>query len=341
MTEAILSGVRVIDLASGMAGSVSAMQLHQGGAEVIKIEPPGGGQGRGAPGFAVWNRGKKSVALDSATAEGRAGLDRLLASADVLIHDLTPGEAEARGLDDEALAQRFPELIVSAVIGWPTNHPDADRPVRETLVLARLGILGEQPGFREGPIFVRMPFAGFCAAWLSCIGVMARLIQRGRGLGAGPAHTSLAQGALVPMTMHWARAETPSASFAKGLDKNVAIAVHQCADGQWIHVHYSPDKAPSMAAAMEAMGPEGVAAANGRWGKNHTAPNFGANREIFATRTSDEWLKELWASDLAAQRAAPFGEIYFDEQAKVNRRFSAKRATQRSFRGSSRPDRPG
>ncbi len=318
MSEGILEGVRVLDLAEGAAGSVAALQLSEAGAEVIKIEPPGGSPQRNSPGFAVWNRGKKSVVLDLADSAGRASLDELMAASDVLIHEFTPNEAAARGLDDAALRGRFPGLIVSATTAWPAHHADAERAPRDTLVLARLGLLTEQPGHRPGPIFIRMPYASFCTAWLCAIGVVARLIQRERGRGVGPAHTSIAQGALIPMTMHWARAERPSASFAKGLDKSVAVAIHQCSDGTWIHVHYAPDAAPFMRDAMEALGAEAVAAANARWGKNHTAPNFGANREIFATRPASEWLEHLWAHDIAAQPAAPFGAIYFDEQARLN-----------------------
>jgi len=316
--QGILQGVTVLDLAEGAAGSIAALQLAEAGAEVIRIEPPGGHEDRGTPGYHVRNRGKKSVVLDLFDPRGRRSLDRLLATADVLIHDLSPRQTRALGLDNASLQVRFHHLIVSTIGAWPTGHPDSDRPARESLVLARLGLMNEQPGWRPGPIFIRTPFATLCAAWLCAIGVLARLIQRGRGGGAGPAHTSLAQGALIPMTMHWARAETPSPSFAKGLDKTVAIAIHQCSDGEWSHVHSSPDDAPLMRAALDALGPDGVTAANARWGKNHSAPNFGANREIFATRPSREWLEHLWAHDVAAQPAAPFGAIHFDEQARAN-----------------------
>lgn len=318
MTIGILKDITVVDLACGLAGSVAALQLVEAGARVIKVEPPSGAPDRGSPGFHVWNRGKQSVVLDVASASDRPSLDRLLASAHVLIHDAAPRRAAALGIDDAALRERFPHLIVASAAAWPPGHPNAETPARETLVLARLGLLSEQPGWRPGPVFIRMPYAGFCAAWLCAIGIVARLIQKGRGAGVGPAHTSLAQGALVPMTMHWARAEAPSPSFARGLDKNVAIAIHRCADGEWIHVHYSPDDAPLMRAALDALGPDAVAAANARWGKNHTAPNFGANREIFATRPAREWLEHLWAHDVAAQPAAAFGSIYFDAQARAN-----------------------
>jgi crotonobetainyl-CoA:carnitine CoA-transferase CaiB-like acyl-CoA transferase len=308
----------VIDLAHGIAGPVAAMQFADAGAEVIKVEPPAGDPDRGAPGFAVWNRVKKSVVLDIETEAGRADLARLLASADVLIHDYTPARARALGLDAGMLAGRFPDLVVSAVTGWPRTHPDAERPATESLVLARLGLMDEQPGHRPGPVFVRLPFGSWMAAWFTAIGVMARLIHRDRGHAGGAADTSIAQGALGPMTMHWYRAETPTENLAKGLTKAVAIAIHQCSDGKWIHVHYSPDRTPWMAEALAALGPEGVAAANARHGHNHTAPNFGANKEIIATRPQKDWLAHFWEHDIAAQPAAEFGEIYFDEQARAN-----------------------
>jgi crotonobetainyl-CoA:carnitine CoA-transferase CaiB-like acyl-CoA transferase len=144
------------------------------------------------------------------------------------------------------------------------------------------------------------------------------LIYRDRGHSGGIANTSMAQGALGPMTMHWYAAETPTPNLEKGLSKDVAIAIHQCADGKWIHVHYAPDSAPWMAQALAALGPAGIAAANARWGHNHTAPNFGANKEIIATRPCNEWLAHFWKHDIAAQPAAEFSDIYFDEQARAN-----------------------
>jgi crotonobetainyl-CoA:carnitine CoA-transferase CaiB-like acyl-CoA transferase len=313
----ILTGLRILDLAHGIPGPSAALQLSEAGTEVIKVEPPGGDPDRGSALFAVLNRGKQSVTLDLETAQGRAGLGRLLASADVLIHDRTPKAAAALGIDDSTLATTCPRLVVSAVTGWPANHPSAETPAREVLVLAELGLLDEQPGHRPGPIFVRMPFASWLASWFCAIGVMARLIARTRDGRGGAAHTSLAQGALAPMSMHWARAETPSAVFAKGLDKATPVPLHRGSDGRWVHVHYSPDKAPWMAQALEAMGPEEVARQNALWPPSHVAPNFGANKAIVATRPAQDWAEHFWAHDVSAQTAEPFGKIYFDAQARA------------------------
>ncbi|MBA1204315.1 CoA transferase [Pseudomonas capeferrum] len=318
MSRSILEGIRVISLCSGIAGSAAGLHLGQAGAEVIMIEPPRNpGRDQQAL-FAVLNRGKRSVILDLETPTARVQLQHLLASADVLLHDFTPAVAARLGLVDAVLLATFPKLVVSAIGGWPQGHALADAMPRETLILARLGLLDEQPGHRPGPVFVRMPYANWLASWLCAIGVMARLLARNRDGCGGIAHTSLAQAALVPMTMHWSRAKAPTPEFAKGLDKHIPIPLHQCADGRWVHVHYSPDKAPWMAAGLAELGDAEVARLNALWPPSHVAPNFGANKAIMATRPAQAWIEHFWLHDVAAQIAAPFGEVYFDEQARLN-----------------------
>lgn len=314
----ILQGIRVIELACGIAGPAAGLQLSEAGADVIRIEPPGGAPDSETVLFSVLNRGKRRLALDLDSSAGRASLARLLDNADVLLHDLGPAQALAQGLDDVALSRNYPRLIVSAIGGWPARHPLANAPARETLVLARLGLLDEQPGHRDGPIFVRMPFASWLAAWFCAIGIMARLIARRRDGRGGIAHTSLAQAALAPMSMHWSRAQQPTPAFARGLSKSTPIPLHRCLDGVWVHVHYSPDKAPWMAEALAAMGPAAVAAENAKYPPSHVAPNFGANKAIMATRPARDWVEHFWAHDVAAQVAAPFGAIYASTQARVN-----------------------
>src|SRR5215207_11567285 len=127
MADGILRGVRIVDLSFGIAGPVATHLLAEVGAEVIKVEPPGGDPARSSAGFATWNRSKKGVVLDLHDDADRARLDRLLAGADVLVHGFRPSQARALGLDDASLAARFPDLIVSSVTGYPGNHPDAER----------------------------------------------------------------------------------------------------------------------------------------------------------------------------------------------------------------------
>src|SRR3954462_2331674 len=146
----ILDGIRIVDLSDGIAGPVATLMLAEAGADVVAVEPPGGATNRATNGFHTWMRSKRSVVLDLDQAADRASLDRLLAAADVVVHNHGPTRARELGLDDESLAARFPHLIVSSVVAWPANHADADLPVDELLTMARLGVLDEQQGYRDG-----------------------------------------------------------------------------------------------------------------------------------------------------------------------------------------------
>ena len=122
------------------------------------------------------------------------------------------------------------------MLSWPANHPEADMPVDELLTLARLGVLDEQQGYRDGPIFLRCPHRELVARRTSApIGILARLIARERTGHAGPAHTRMAQGALVPMAMHWRRVEHAVAvaadRHAQGADRRLAVRVAATACG--------------------------------------------------------------------------------------------------------------
>lgn len=323
MPEAALEGIRIVDLGGSIACLAATMVLAEAGADVVMVEPPGGAALRSAPGFRTWGRSKRSVELDLTSEEGRRRLDDLLAGADVLVHSIVPADARALGLDDAALAAAHPRLIVSSILGWPANHADANAPVDDELTLARLGVLDEQRGRRDGPIYVRFPLGTWPAVWLAVIGIMSRLVSRHRTGAAGPAHTSLAQGALIPMMMHWSRAEAPSENLAIGMPKdNMRASLFECGDGRWIHIMPPPpDDTPLMREVFAEMGPALVADANARM-EGRGMPgysNWGANREAFTRRPAADWLRNFWEHDIPAQEAAPFGSILSDEQARVNR----------------------
>lgn len=314
----ILSDIRVLELGSGIAAPLASMLLAEAGAEVVKVEPPGGDPTRERPGFSVWNRSKQSVVLDLANLDDQASLQTLLRGADVLVHDLPAAAARARGWDPASLAARHPALVVCGVPPYPAGHPDQDREGGDSRVLARLGLMDEQQGHRPGPIFVRIPLGSFCGAWLAAAGVVARLIARGRTGHAGSASTSLLQGALVPMTMHWARAGEPSPGFATGLPKAGVPTLFECKDGVWLHLMRPPENSPLMRRELEAIGEARVAELDAAGPQMPLAPHFGANIEAFLKHDSAVWLEDLWANDVPVQPAVSLGEIYFDEQAISN-----------------------
>src|SRR5262249_42155481 len=127
-TAGPLKGIRVVELATVVAGPGTGKYLADFGAEVIKVEPPGGDAtrrmgwtGPGEKDAYFWklvNRNKKAVTLDLKSDEGRADLWRLLSDADVLIENMRPGKLEALGFSPEALLERNPRLVILRVSGF-------------------------------------------------------------------------------------------------------------------------------------------------------------------------------------------------------------------------------
>ncbi len=324
--DAILAGIRVLELCTGIPGPVAGMLLAEAGADVIKLEPPGGDPMRVSPGFRTWNRSKRGLALDLESEPDRAELLRLLASADVLLHGLRPSEAARLGLSDAGLASRFPRLVVCSVLGHPVGHADAERSGYEILVQARMGLMGEQIGVRDdGPTFLRLPVGSWGAAWLAAAGVLARLRARERDGVGGPVHTSLLQGMLAPMMQYWARAEAPSPSFAHGLPRNLLSGLFECGDGAWIHMMGSFDRVaelPEMRAALAAASPEERARAARALARYVAPPTLSRDAAgmaaAFRQRPAAEWLEILWRNDVAVQHSAPPGRVFSDPQAREN-----------------------
>src|SRR5687767_3290907 len=135
MARAALEGIRVLDVTQVMAGPFCAMQLCDMGADVIKVEPPGGDStrlmagatGTDSPGFNAVNRGKRGIVLDLKSEPARAVFRRLLLRTDVLIENYRPGVMRAFGLDYESLAPDHPRLIYASVSGYGQTGPDASK----------------------------------------------------------------------------------------------------------------------------------------------------------------------------------------------------------------------
>src|SRR5580700_8720955 len=111
-------GLRVVELAQGMAGPMVGQLMADYGADVIKVEPPSGDWARARPGFSMWNRGKTSVTMDLRTPSDTSEALDLLQHADVAILSWRPGVAERLGFEYESIAVRNPRLIWAEVSGF-------------------------------------------------------------------------------------------------------------------------------------------------------------------------------------------------------------------------------
>ena len=136
----LLSGVRVVELGMWVAGPAVGGMLADWGAEVIKIEEPGGDPMRRffgllsgskeerCPPFDLYNRGKKSIVLDINKPEGRDLIERLVARADVFVTNMRPQFLERVKLDHAALLEKYPRLIYASLTAYGMTGPDRDAP---------------------------------------------------------------------------------------------------------------------------------------------------------------------------------------------------------------------
>lgn len=148
--SAVLQGVRILDCTRNIAGPVATMLAAEMGADVIKVEPPGGDEMRRWPPnvdgesvyFVSCNRGKRSIAIDFKTEEGRKLFHRLLATADVMIENYRPGTLEKMGIGWKNVKDAHPKLVWISVTGYGRTGPRAGAPAYDSMIQAYTGIMG-------------------------------------------------------------------------------------------------------------------------------------------------------------------------------------------------------
>jgi len=178
----------VVAVEQAVAGPFCSRQLADLGADVIKIERPDGGDfARGYDGalnglsayFAWLNRGKRSVALDLRTEEGRRALGTLLGTADVFVHNLAPGVVERWGFGYEALRARLPRLIWCGISGYGPDGPYRNHKAYDLLVQAEAGLIS-LTGTPEAPAKAGVSVADIAAGGYAYSSVLAALLGRAR-----------------------------------------------------------------------------------------------------------------------------------------------------------------
>ena len=184
-----LSGFRVLDLTNVISGPMATQMLGDQGADVIKVEAPGGDlvrsggnrQGGLSAAFLNNNRNKRSVALDLKTAEGVALLKRLAASADVFIQNFRPGVVERLGVGEAAIRELRPDIVYVSISGFGEHGPFASKPTYDPIVQAISGLTTVQAGSDEArPRLVRTILPDKVTALTAAQAVTAALLHRAR-----------------------------------------------------------------------------------------------------------------------------------------------------------------
>ena len=197
-----LDGIRVIDTSTGPVGGTATMVLADFGADIVKVEPPGGDRFRALPGSPLWLRGKRSVTLDLHTGRGLDGLHSLVRTADVLVVGGPPSRAARWGVDPETATALQPSLVHCSITGWGPVGPFAEVPGYASVVAARAGRMKAFTGqlSRPGPVYAALPVNAHIAAHAAVQGILSALIDRDRSGGPQRVATSLLQ-SLLPFDL--------------------------------------------------------------------------------------------------------------------------------------------
>ncbi len=244
-----LEGVRVVDLSQLTSGPLATMVLAEQGADVIKVEPPGLGDifrhssfHRG--GFSALvlnhNRGKRGIAIDTGTAEGRALVVELMGGADVVVQNFRPGVVDRLGFGYDDIKAVNPGVVYASVSGYGPTGPYAARPVVDPIIQALTGIVARQKSEAIPlPDLVRNIIVDKATALTVAQSICAALFHRER--------TGEGDHLVIPMLdvgayFFWPDGMMDHTLMGDGVTPGLRIAdtyvLTQCADGQLIY--YAP-----------------------------------------------------------------------------------------------------
>jgi crotonobetainyl-CoA:carnitine CoA-transferase CaiB-like acyl-CoA transferase len=182
-----LDGVRVVDLTTVVSGPYATLLLSDFGAEVVKVEAPGGDVARDlgprahegmAAVYLACNRGKRSVVLDLQTDDGRTRLAELVAASDVLVHNMRRDAAARCGAAPDTLLAVNPHLVHCAIVGFGPDGPYADLPAYDDTVQAVAGIAGAQSWMHGEPTYAAQAVADKVAGMAAAFAIAAALRKR-------------------------------------------------------------------------------------------------------------------------------------------------------------------
>jgi alpha-methylacyl-CoA racemase len=319
-----LAGVRILDCSRLMPFAYGTQLLVDAGAEVVKLEAPGGEYGRGmVQPFRITNRGKRSLTLDLHKAEGVSMFLELCKGFDALLESFRPGFLERLGVGYEPVSAANPAIVYCSGTGYGQTGPFADRPGHDANYAALAGVLKPQG---EEPTIPHLPFVDMVAGWAAAYGILTGIVQAkvsGRG---SRVDVSMTEVALSLNSLAIAEETAPDADAGTGplagypwpdlmLQRTPSYGVFETADGAWITLANSEPKFwAEMLAEMGLSHLEDTRFAIGEEGAR-------AHEEVSAAvrgRTAAEWDEAFAGKEVCYQRvntpAAAVEEPQFRER---------------------------
>ncbi len=311
-------------MATIVAGPAATKYLGDFGADVVKVEPPGGDSARRL-GWAMdddddsffWKlvgRNKRCVTLDLKSGRGLEHMLELVASADALVENFRPGTLERLGLGPDVLLERNPRLVVLRVTGFGQTGPYAGRPGFATLVEALSGYaaINGEPGGPPllPPIAITDELAGLVGAFALMTALWyARRTGQGQVVDVNLAESLLQMmGPLIPAYAHLGY-EQPR--MGSNLPWTVPRGTYQCSDKKWVALSASADSvAGRLLGAIGLAGDERFTTFRARMANREVLEDY--VRDWAAARTSSEVLEHLGGLDAAVAPVHTMREVFED-----------------------------
>lgn len=316
-----LSGVVVLELGSFITGPYAGLLLADLGATVIKIERPEGDpfrafrDGQYSPNFVGYNRNKRSVMLDLASAAGRDVLLQMVERADVVLENFRPGVLEKLGLGWETLRTRNPRLVYCAIAGFPPGSDSVDRPAFDAIGQAQSGMLHSflDPANPQ----VRGPtIADQVAGMYACYGILGALAGRSKDGGGRRVDVNMVETAMSFMPDFFA-SYTREGTLLESTTR--AAYSHsfafQCADHEMVGVQLSSPEKFWIALTQALEAPQLATDARFRTRAlriRHFQELTNVLCEYFAAKPRAHWLKALAQADVPHSEVRRVDEVMSD-----------------------------
>jgi crotonobetainyl-CoA:carnitine CoA-transferase CaiB-like acyl-CoA transferase len=320
----LLNGARVLDLTRLLPGSYATMLLSDLGAEVIKIEAPGVGDWSRQPSpifggtnalFANINRNKKSLVLDLKAEDGCEVLLRLAERSAALLEGFRPGVAERLGIGYGSVRKRNPRIVYCSLSGYGQTGPYRDRPGHDINYVGEAGLLGVDNG--QEPRVPPLPYSDLAGAIFTALAMAAGM--KGAGETGAGAYIDLGMSDTIVslLTPHFAQmfrtGRPPSLTDAYLLGGHPCYTVYRTSDGKYVTIGALEPK--FWKSLCEALGRLQYADHQHTDGmRDKIMADF---RTVFASRTRDEWVKELCTADVPIGAVKTLDEVPESEQAEA------------------------
>jgi len=317
-----LADIRVLDLATVFAGPGCARHLADYGADVIKVERPGGGDTSRNVGWRdpadgqtlFWkfaNRNKRTIVLDLKSDEGRAHLLQLVATADVVVENFRPGKLEALGLGPDVLWQHNPKLVVTRVTGFGQTGPYRNRPGFATVAEAMAGFAGLNGEAGRPPL---LPPIALTDELTAVVAAFATMVALHSGVGQ-VVDVSLVESLLQmmgPLVSAYGALGYLMPRMGSRLPYVVPRSCYECSDGRWVAVSTTADAVARRVMVLIGVGDdERFTTFDGRTANADELDGLMA--DWMARRTAAEAVAAFEQAEAAAAIVYDMADVFADE----------------------------